>query len=227
MVPNTFFLAADRKNREAIMQSKNLHQTLRRIGVRAVVVVGIAAVVAAAGASSARGIWTAADNPAQAAGENVANAPTTIVIVRHAEKATDDPRDPSLNDAGKARAAALLTALDGAEVSAVYATQFKRTQATGEPVAKRFGINVTVSPITGAMSGVAAGLMKDILDKNAGKTVLIVGHSNTVPELVKAFSGKTVAPLSEEDYDRLYLIVRPASGPARLFQTRYGAPGPK
>lgn len=209
------------------MRFSNLQPIIRRIGVRAVVVVGVAAGIAVAGSSSARGIWTGPDKPVQAAGENAANAPTTIVIVRHAEKATDDPRDPSLSDVGKARATALLAALDGAEVSAVYATQFKRTQATGEPVAKRFGVQVTVSPITGAMSGVANGFVKEILDKNAGKTVLIVGHSNTVPELVKAFSGKTVAPLSEEDYDRLYLIVRPASGPARLFQTRYGAPGPK
>jgi hypothetical protein len=55
--------------------------------------------------------------------------------------------------------------------------------------------------------------------------VVIVGHSNTVPDLVRAFGARPVTPLAESDFDRIFIIVRPPSGPARLFQARYGPPG--
>jgi hypothetical protein len=52
-----------------------------------------------------------------------------------------------------------------------------------------------------------------VLGRDAGKTVVIVGHSNTVPDLVRAFGGRPVAPLAEAHYDRIYLVVRPPGRP--------------
>jgi phosphohistidine phosphatase SixA len=197
----------------------------RNVRRRSLAMAGIAASavgLALAAAPSAQGVLPGQDSPAVRA--SAADATTTIVIVRHAEKATDDPRDPSLSDAGQARAAALATALEGAEVGAIYATQFKRTRGTGELLAKKSGIGVTVRPIANPdAAAYAEALARDVLAKEAGKTVVIIGHSNTVPELVKAFAGRSVPALTEEDYDRLFIVVRPPSGPARLFQTRYGA----
>lgn len=151
---------------------------------------------------------------------------TTVVLVRHAEKATDDPRDPSLSAAGQKRAEALAAVLEAADVKAAYATQFKRTRATAEPLAKRLGLSVVERPVTGAAAAYARDLAREVLAKQAGKTVLIVGHSNTVPDLVKAFSGAAVAPITDEEYDHLFIVVIPPSGAARLFKTRYGPPGP-
>ena len=166
---------------------------------------------------------------AHAAGQQPPAAATTIVIVRHAEKGDGgDPRDPSLSAAGQARAAALAAALDAAEVSAVYATQYKRTRETGEPLAKRFKVEVGVRPVTADNAAKYADqVVKEVLDKHAGKTVVIVGHSNTVLDFIEALGARPPAPLGENDYDRLFIVVRPASGPARLIQARYGAPDPR
>lgn len=147
---------------------------------------------------------------------------TTVVIVRHAEKAQDDPKDPSLSEVGKARAEALASALDSAGVGAVYSTQYKRNVQTVEPLAKRLGLAVTQKPITGDAAAYAKELAREVLAKEKGKTVLVVGHSNTVADLVQAFSGATVAPLTDADYDQIFIVVVPGSGPARLFKTRYG-----
>lgn len=154
------------------------------------------------------------------------SAVTTIVIVRHAEKGTDSPTDPSLSAEGQARAEALVAALDAADVKTVYSTPYKRTQGTGQPLAKRFKIEVTSRPINGRdIPAYAEQFAKEVLTKGVGKTVVIVGHSNTVPELVKAFSGRTVAAYAEDEYDRFYVITCPVgTGSARLFQSRYGKP---
>lgn len=146
-----------------------------------------------------------------------------MVIVRHAEKA-DASRDTALSEVGKARAEALASALESAGVGAVYGTQFQRTRLTGEPLAKRLNLSVVERPVGDDVPGYARDLARDVLVKEKGKTVLIVGHSNTVPDLVKAFSGVTVAPLKEEDFDQIFIVVAPPSGPARLFKARYGSP---
>ncbi len=147
---------------------------------------------------------------------------TTIVLVRHGEKATDDPKDPSLSPAGEARAQALVAALEGADVSAVYATELKRTRATAEPVAKRFQVPVESSPAKRA----AGELAQEILRKHAGKTVVVVGHSNTVPGIVAALSGQPAGTMTEEEFDDLFVVVVPPSGAARVIKARYGQPTP-
>src|SRR5262245_26540171 len=100
--------------------------------------------------------------PAVAASAKV----TTIVIVRHAEKATDDPRDPTLSPAGQERALDLAKALDGADVSAVYVTEFKRTRLTAEPTAQHFGLTIQTEPRTNMQpDAYAAALVAKILKK--------------------------------------------------------------
>ena len=67
----------------------------------------------------------------------------TFVLVRHAEKASDDPKDPSLRPEGERRAARLADRLHLDPVVAVYATAYRRTQATAAPVAADHGLTVT------------------------------------------------------------------------------------
>ena len=151
---------------------------------------------------------------------------TTIVVVRHAEKSTDDPRDPSLSAAGQERAKALSSALKDAGITDIYTTQYKRTRQTAEPLAQQFGISIVERPINATNSATyATDLAREILTRSAGKSVLVVGHSNTVPDIVKALSGSVVSPLTDAEYDHIFIVVIPASGSARLMQVRFGNPG--
>jgi phosphohistidine phosphatase SixA len=119
----------------------------------------------------------------------------------------------------------LVKAAATAEVSAIYTTQYKRTQQTAQPLATRLGVPLTKVEITREnAAGYAAALAKEILAKHAGRTVLIVGHSNTVPQLAEAFGVARPAVIDEAtEFDRLLIVVVPQSGKARLIQARYGA----
>lgn len=150
---------------------------------------------------------------------------TTIVVVRHAEKSTDDPRDPSISAAGQERARALSAVLKDAGVGAIYATQYKRTSQTAELLARQLGLPIIDRPVNAANSAIyAAGLAREVLAVAAGKTVLIVGHSNTVPQIVQAFSGSTVLPIDDSVYDLIFVIVVAPGSPAKLFNLRFGRP---
>ncbi len=149
-------------------------------------------------------------------------APTTIVIVRHAEAVPDAGRDPGLADAGRVRAAALEEALRDADVAAVYATQYQRTRMTGADAAAAANIQVMVRPIEGSAGEYAAALAAHVLSSHAGRTVVIVGHSNTVPALVKAFSGLVMADLAHDSYDTMFVVSARAPGQATVVRARYG-----
>jgi broad specificity phosphatase PhoE len=154
-------------------------------------------------------------------------ATTTIVVVRHAEKSTDDPRDPSLTAAGQQRALALSSVLRGAGVTAIYTTQYKRNRQTAEPLAQQTGISITERPINAANTATyAQELAHEILTNSLGKTVLVVGHSNTVPDIVKVLSGTAVPPITDPEYDHIFIVTIPVSGPPRLMQLRFGQPAP-
>lgn len=148
---------------------------------------------------------------------------TTIVLVRHAEAVPDAGRDPVLSEAGRTRAAALAGALSGAGVTAVYATQYQRTQLTGAPVAGAAGLQVRVRPIEGETDAYVAALVKEVLASHAGGTVVIVGHSNTVPALVKGFSGVDPGEIAHDSYNKMFVVLAGAPGQGRLVRARYGA----
>lgn len=134
-------------------------------------------------------------------------ADSVIVVVRHAEKSKDDPKDPGLSEQGQARANKLAEILKDARVSAAYATQYKRTLLTASPTATQNGFSVEVRNVTkDNASTYTAGLLNEIQKRHKGKTVLIVGHSNTVPELVKHLAGVDISPIGEDEYDRIYVI---------------------
>ena len=150
---------------------------------------------------------------------------TTVVVVRHAEKSTDDPRDPTLSAAGQERAKALSAVLKNAGVTDIYTTQYKRARQTAEPFAQQFGVAITERPANAANSATyARDLTQEILTKSAGRGVLVVGHSNTVPEIVKALSGAAVPAITDPEYDHIFIVVIPASGSPRLMQLRFGRP---
>lgn len=141
----------------------------------------------------------------------------SYVVVRHAEKATDDLRDPSLSDAGLARAEALAGLLRSRDVVAAYATQYRRTSDTAAPTAAQHDLSITSYDADAPPETVAARLRRS----HARGTVLVVGHSNTVPGIVSVLCGCEVAPIDESDYGNLFEIRIDGDAPPVLSRRRY------
>ena len=153
---------------------------------------------------------------------SLAQSGTVVIVVRHAEKAADDPRDPTLSETGQARARALAKALELSGLDAAYSTQYRRTRLTALPAAEAAGIEVQVRPIDGGNAATHADdLARELRALPAGSTALVVGHSNTVPDLVKAISGHDAAPMPESEFDRFTVLVLDADGGARVSTSRY------
>lgn len=151
-----------------------------------------------------------------------AEAPLTFIVVRHAEKATDDPQDPNLSTVGLARADALAERLRDAPLVAAYATEFRRTQQTARPAADAHGLTIGAYFARGPAVESAAHWKQ----AHRRGTVLVVGHSNTVPDLVAALCSCTTQPMDDTEYDRLSIVRVDAAGRATLEVQRYGGTSP-
>lgn len=121
----------------------------------------------------------------------------SIFVVRHLQKG--EGADPALTPEGAANAMRLAAMLRGKGIVAVFATPTRRAMETGEPLAKALGIAVT--PYDPGKPALLAARVAA-----AGGPVLIIGHSNTVPDLVQLFGGARAAPLSEQDFGTVYDI---------------------
>lgn len=147
---------------------------------------------------------------------------TTIWLVRHAEKMTTNPadRDPELTALGSIRAHDLAKALKGERINKVYSTVYKRTIGTGMEVAIA---NKLTPPITTYEAKDPAVIASVALKENKGKAALIVGHSNTIIPIIKAFNCSVpFEELSDDDYDMLFKVVIDDKNKARLIITHYG-----
>ena len=152
--------------------------------------------------------------------------PSTIVLlVRHAEKASD-AEDSPLTEAGAERAQALVRVAEGAGVSAIYSTQFRRNRDTAQPLSDRLKLAVTELPIPDLQNPGDYGktLARDITEKHAGQTVLVVGHSNTIPLVLEALTNQP-SPVKGAEYGDLFIVTVPPSGAARVIRAQYGAGG--
>ncbi|MDQ1593244.1 MAG: hypothetical protein QOG71_3871 [Pyrinomonadaceae bacterium] len=145
---------------------------------------------------------------------------TTVFVVRHAERDESNPndRDPHLTEAGRARAQALAHVLGSAGVRAVYTSTFVRTQETAQPLA-------SLKALQPVRLDQAAQLRQDILSRHAGKVVLVVGHSDTGPELIRLLGGGGFR-IGEREFDRLFVVQVFGPGRAAVAELRYGAPSP-
>lgn len=145
---------------------------------------------------------------------------TTVVVVRHAEKELGTIEDPPLSQAGEQRAqllARLFGERDGrGRINAIIASETRRAQRTAAPLAERLGIAVTT---------VDARDLDELVRRihaNRGGRILVVGHSNTVPEIVhRLVGGDPLPPIADDDYSLMYVITLPTLGPASLLRMRY------
>jgi broad specificity phosphatase PhoE len=128
---------------------------------------------------------------------------TKIYLVRHAEKQSGN--DPVLTENGNKRAGALLLALKNKGVRHIYVTQFKRTQMTGDSLRIQLGIDTVQYKADTTGEDV---LNKILAHNDAGKTILIIGHSNTIPKIIKQLGAADFEPanIPDAEFDNLYLM---------------------
>jgi len=156
------------------------------------------------------------------AGVRVINEPpTTLILVRHAEKLTVPPenKDPDLSLAGQARAQELVRMFSDSGIAAIYATQYKRTQQTVKPLADKLAL--TVNKVDAKET---TELVKQIRSRNAGQVIFIAGHNNSVPEIIAAMGGPKLPIIPETEYDNLYILTVYSDGATKLLKLRYGSP---
>lgn len=127
------------------------------------------------------------------------NQPTTIILIRHAEKDTGD--NPGLTQAGKIRAAKLSTLFSNATPTDMYATPYKRTFQTLQPWAAT--LNITIKPYDATtLPDFASKLLQE-----KGKTIVVAGHSNTTPALANLLVGAdNYKTLDDADYNKVFVI---------------------
>ncbi len=148
--------------------------------------------------------------------------PSTVILVRHAERATEPRSDPLLTPEGQQRALDLAAALAGANVSSIITTHLQRTQLTAKPLGDAIGQSPIVVRAGG--TGHADSVASAVMRRPAGEVVLVVGHSNTVPAIIAALGGPKMPDLCEGQYSNLYVMELKPGSPARLIKAKYGAP---
>lgn len=166
--------------------------------------------------------WSCEQSPAtNAAITNNAKATvTTIYIVRHAEKVTSDStnQDPVLTPEGEARARALASYLNGKPVAAIYSTKYKRNSLTAKPLADERKLKLNTYEGHDFQE-----LKNQVLQNYVGKTVVVIGHSNTILPLVEAFGAKKpFAEVPDSKYDHVFKVTVQADGTATVEAATYG-----
>lgn len=143
------------------------------------------------------------------------------IVVRHAEKASETERDPVLSAIGEARAAALDSTLADAKLTAIVVTPYHRTRGTAALVARRHGLTPIEIPVSGGVPAHARAVATEVA-RHQG-TVLVVGHSNTVDDIVAALGGPaTIGDLCDSEYQTIFTVL-PGGGTIR---SRYGPGNP-
>ena len=143
---------------------------------------------------------------------SIASAQPVVVIVRHAEKAANGGSDPDLSSTGRARADELARILKDSGITAIFTSEFKRTQETAAPSATSIGVTATVIPAKDT-----AALVAKLHQLNGN--ALVVGHGDTIPNIIKALGIDSPINIPDEDYSE-FLIVTVGDKP-HLFRLHY------
>lgn len=145
-------------------------------------------------------------------------AAATIILVRHAERSAAMSSDAPLSPAGEARARLLAQMLRDSGIRRIYVTEVRRTQQTAEPVAAMLHL----TPVVIAQKDTDA-LVSQLGKLGEDETVLVVGHTDTVPAIVERMGGGTAPAMADSEYDRLTVLVTRPNGKAQAVILRYGA----
>ncbi len=142
---------------------------------------------------------------------------TTFILVRHAEKAADGGSDPELKPEGLKRAESFAALFGNATIDALYSTNFKRTRNTVTPLANSKSLTVNI------YASMKAPDLQILLDKHPGGTIVIAGHSNTIPVIANVLLGeKKFEQFADDDYGNILIISIVGIGKdAKVLSLRY------
>jgi len=150
---------------------------------------------------------------------------TTVYLVRHGEKATDNPTDPQLSERGYERAEALSTQLREAGINVILTTNLKRTILTAQPLARLRRVTPQVIPVAGSTVAHVDSVVAAVR-RYKGATILVVGHSNTIGRIAERLGGDRVGDLCDHEYSNLIIVSMPRAKPVKMLVERYGPPDP-
>jgi len=142
-------------------------------------------------------------------------AQKAIVVVRHAEKADQSP-DPVLSAEGVARSHALAKTLRSLEIKEVYVTQYQRTPLTAAPLLAANNLKPVL-----VQADATAELIVRMKTEHPQDVVMTVGHSNTVPRILKLLGVTETIEIPDSEYDNLFIVVPAPSGPPTLLRLKY------
>jgi broad specificity phosphatase PhoE len=144
---------------------------------------------------------------------------TTVILIRHGERNDPSPAnpDPHLNTAGKARAKKLIHVAGQSGIKAIYNSHFARARETAQPLATHLGL----SPI---VMDEPLQIKSDILSNHAGQTVLVIGHSDTVPDLINRLGAGSVPVIDDGEFDNLFVVKVFSQQRASVTRLKYGNP---
>ena len=147
----------------------------------------------------------------------IQDSATTFIVVRHAETAGIG-NNPNLSNAGLARAEKLRQALSTVPLKAVYTTNFNRTTQTAQPTADDNALGLTIYNASNQ-----SPFVDNVLEMYRLNAVLVVGHSNTVPELLNILVGSaSYMMLPETEYDNLFVVTVFEKGNSKVVHLKYG-----
>ena len=139
----------------------------------------------------------------------------TVIVVRHGEK-LNATADTVLSPAGETRAVRLANMLAASIVRAIYTTEYKRSILLAAPTAKRLGLTPVIVP-----AKELDALITKIRMHAKDELVLVVGHSNTVPAILKGLGHAPTVTVGEEDYDNLFIVATLPSGAPTVVHLKY------
>ena len=147
---------------------------------------------------------------------------TTIVLLRHAEKQVGAPDDAPLSPQGELRATRLAQMFGDAEafgrVQKIYVSDTRRSQQTAADLAQRLNLKPVVVDAKTSSDELASRVLRE----NRGGLAIVVGHSNTVPQLVAKLANTDKVPaIGEEEFDTLYVVTVPTIGRASVLRLKY------
>lgn len=154
-----------------------------------------------------------------AAFASAANAQRAVILVRHAELTSAPmagPKQVPLSEAGSARATRLAGLLKDSGIDAIYVTDFLRTNKTAEPLSREIHKPMTVVP-----KGDPRELVARLRKEHPGQTVLLVGHTDTLPGLLKTLGYPADVKIAPDDYGNIFVVVPKSEGAPAFLRLRY------
>ena len=149
----------------------------------------------------------------------MANAQQAVILVRHAElqdAATAEPKHLPLSEAGEARAKLLASILKDSGVGAIYVTDFVRTNKTAEPLSRELNKELTVLPKSDARE-----LVERLRKNHGAQTVLLVGHLDTLPGLLKTLGHPVDIKIEPQEYSNIFVVIPKSDGAPTFLRLRY------